>query len=353
MGMGMTMAMEREEREESGRINLIRIRSEPEPEREPEPYQPEPYHHHLHHLSTACPPTTSTTAMALHSFPPFPAHSRIDHLDPPLGVHHTHSPSSASSFASSTLSSITTNTDSGEQDTSPSSPPSLLNDTSPSLPQTPSSANSHFRLDLHSTDFSAALKQHQLHYTHPTAIDDHLLTSALFALFLAQRSPVLKACIPSLLTIPIGIGHHFHFLPDTLLPSSSFSISLLTPPRSWPPFSHRPLSTSQPPSGRLPPTSAGLDSVKKTSFGSYTNITNRSVPVDNPPPVPRPLTLICLTSLRPSPPSPRSLPPSALQSYQPSKTISSPSTSFAGSISQNPSRYVPFAAPISFACQLT
>jgi hypothetical protein len=197
------------EREDGRRINFSIIRSEPS----------EPYHH----LSMACPPTTATaattattvtTAMGFpldkprHSFAPFPAHSRTDQLDPPLVVHHTHSPSSASSFASSTLSSMATNTDSGEPDTSPSSAPSLFNDTSPSLPQTPSSANSHFRLDLHSTDFSAAaaaaaaaLKQRQLHLA---ATDDHILTSGrgVFPLFLAQRSPVLKAC-----TLIKRIGH--------------------------------------------------------------------------------------------------------------------------------------------------
>jgi hypothetical protein len=40
---------------------------------------------------------------------------------------------------------MATDTDSGEQDTLPSSAPSLFNDTSPSLPQTPLLANSHFR----------------------------------------------------------------------------------------------------------------------------------------------------------------------------------------------------------------
>ena len=194
-------------RSEPGRVLDLEPEPKPEPETEPET---EPYlhchlpcHHHHHH-STACPPTTATTAMAfpldkpLHSFAPFRAHSTTDQLDPPLAVHHTHTPSSASSFASST----TTNTDGGEQDTSPSSAPSLLNDTSPSLPQTPSSsANSHFRLDLHSTDFSAALQQHQLSHTHSVATNEHSISSTtsgrgVFALFLAQRSPVLKACVP-------------------------------------------------------------------------------------------------------------------------------------------------------------
>ena len=223
------------------------VEPEPEPglELEPKP-EPEPYHHrphphphhdhrhqhrHQHHydLSVACPPTTTITTTAaaimpahpldldqsLHSFAPsIRAHSQSDLLDPPLAVrHHPASASSPSpsSFASSTNTNTNTNTDGGEQDTSPSSAPSLLNDTSSSLPQTPQTPS--FRLDLHSTDFSAALKQQQqqqqqqqqrqFYYPNPiaTATND----DGMFALFLAQRSPVLKACelcLLGLATVP-------------------------------------------------------------------------------------------------------------------------------------------------------
>ena len=229
---------------------------EPEPELEPKP-EPEPYHHHPHphphhqhqhqhhyDLSMAYSQTTTAAAAAvmaahpldldqpLHSFAPsIRAHSQSDLLDPLLAAHHhpasasTSSPS-PSSFASSTNTNAHTNTDGGEHDTSPSSAPSLLNDTSSSLPQTPqtpssSSANSHFRLDLHSTDFSAVLKQQQQHQQHqqrqqhPLYYPNPTNDDGLFALFLAQRSPVLKACELYLLGLQI--------VPDSILASQSSS----------------------------------------------------------------------------------------------------------------------------------
>jgi len=136
---------------------------------------------------------------SLHSFAPFQPDSPDNStLDPLLPVHYP--PTAESAAESFHSSSILTTTHNAEHQyyTPPSSAPSIINDTSPSTPHTPSSSsvNSHFRLDLHSTAFSATLKPTQPRYTHPAATEDHSLTSGfgIFPLFLAQRSPVLKAC---------------------------------------------------------------------------------------------------------------------------------------------------------------